>query len=206
MLDDLTQLDPGNGRWSRAEFLRGGLVAGGGIVVAGVLLGELPAPAESAPSPEQDAEILNFVLRLEHLQVAFYAEALDRGQILGEPREFARVVGGHERDHVAFIEQTLGGAARPAPGFDFGEATADQASFLAAAGDIEDLAVGAYNAQAPNLTPGAFKAAARIVSVEARHAAWIRDVAGLNPAPEASEPVTTAARVMSTVRDTGFVQ
>lgn len=197
MVDDLTL--------SRAQVLRGGLAAGGALVVAGVLIGELPAPAESAPSPQQDAEILNFVLGLEHLQAAFYAEAVERGQITDEPREFARVVGDHERRHVAFIEAALKGAARPAQKFDFGDATANPAAFLDTARQLEDLGIRAYNAGAPNLTTSALKAAARIASVEARHAAWIRDIAGLNPAPDASEPLTTPAKVMATVRATGFV-
>ena len=191
--------------FSRAQLLHGGLIAGGGVVVAGVLLGEPPAPAESAPSPEQDAEILGFALGLERLQAAFYAEAVERGRITGEPREFARVVGGHERAHVAFIEKALGRAAPAAQRFDFGDATADQAAFLETARELEDLTTRAYNAGAPNLSRGALTAAARIASVEARHAAWIRDIAGLNPAPDASEPLTTPEKVMDTVRASGFM-
>ena len=189
--------------FSRAQLLHGGLLAGGGIVVAGVLLGEPPAPAES--SPEQDAEILGFVLRLERLQEAFYAEAVRRGRITGEAREFARVVGNHERAHVAFIEKALGGAAPRAQRFDFGDTTADPAAFLETAREIEDLTTRAYNAGAPNLSRGALTAAARIASVEARHAAWIRDIAGVNPAPDASEPLTTPEKVMDTVRASGFM-
>ena len=188
---------------SRAQLLHRGLLAGGGIVVAGVLLGEPPAPAES--SPEQDAEVLGFVLRLERLQEAFYAEAVRRGRITDEPREFARVVGGHELAHVAFIEKALGRAAPPAQRYDFGDATADPAAFLETARELEDLTTRAYNAGAPGLSRGALTAAARIASVEARHAAWIRDIAGLNPAPDASEPLTTPEKVMDTVRASGFM-
>ena len=49
-------------------------------------------------------------------------------------------------------------------------------------------------------------AAARIVSVEARHAAWIRDVTGLNPAPAAVEPTASADKVMKTFQGSGFVK
>ena len=44
---------------------------------------------------------------------------------------------------------------------------------------LEDTAVAAYNGQAANHeTKPTLKAAATIVSVEARHAAWIRDIVG----------------------------
>jgi hypothetical protein len=196
---------PARGR-TRADFLRGGMVAGGGLVVAGVLLGELPGDAASKPSQKQDAEILNFVLRLEYLQAAFYEEAVSGGALDGELLEFATVVGRHERRHTAAIEDALGGAAAPSPTFDFGDTTASRDAFLRTASQLEDLAVGAYNAGAPNLTRKALTAAAEIVSVEARHAAWIRDIAGKNPAPEASEPVATTDEISAAVRDTGFIQ
>jgi hypothetical protein len=171
-----------------------------------VLVGELPGDAASKPSQKQDAEILNFVLRLEYLQSAFYDEAVSGGVLKGELLEFATVVGRHERRHTAAIEDALGGAAAPSPTFDFGDTTASRDAFLRTASELEDLAVGAYNTGALNLTRKALTAAAEIASVEARHAAWIRDIAGKNPAPEASEPVTTVNEISAAVRDTGFIQ
>jgi len=159
-------------RRSRASFLRGATL-GGGVAAAGFVLAGRPDHAESAGSAARDADILTFVLQLEHLQSAFYGEAFDKGSIVGEARELARVVGGHERAHVKFIE---------------------------------DIGVRAYNAQAPNLTVAALGAAAKIVSVEARHAAWIRDLAGVDPAPDAAEPVLTAEQVQAALRDTGFIR
>ena len=52
---------------------------------------------------------------------------------------------------------------------------------------LEDTAVAAYNGQAVNLTKPVLKAAATIVSVEARHAAWIRDIVGQPAAPQATD-------------------
>ena len=48
---------------------------------------------------------------------------------------------------------------------------------------LEETAVAAYNGQATNLTPEALATAARIASVEARHASWARGIAGEAPAP-----------------------
>jgi len=192
-------------RRSRASFLRGATL-GGGVAAAGFVLAGRPDHAESAGSAARDADILTFVLQLEHLQSAFYGEAFDKGSIVGEARELARVVGGHERAHVKFIEDKLGSAAPRPPRFDFGSATSDVAAFFEAGRRIEDIGVRAYNAQAPNLTVAALGAAAKIVSVEARHAAWIRDLAGVDPAPDAAEPVLTAEQVQAALRDTGFIR
>ena len=52
----------------------------------------------------------------------------------------------------------------------------------------------------------ALKAAARIVSVESRHAAWIRDLRGMNPAPTAAEPAIDAQRVIDTLKGSGYVR
>ena len=193
-------------RMTRAALLEGALLAGGGVVVGGVVLGGLPDFAASKPSPEQDAEILNFALLLEHVQAGLYADALTRGGLSGELREFARRVGAQEREHIAFIRKALGKAARKEPELDFGEDTATPERFTETAFKLEDLGVAAYNTQAPNLTKETLAAAAKIVSVEARHAAWIRAIAGENPAPDASEPTASARRVASTLEGSGYVQ
>jgi hypothetical protein len=198
-------LDPSERR-TRGQLIRRALLAGGTLALGGVTIGGLPRFAFSAPSPAQDVRVLNLVLLLEHLEAEFYADAAQRGGLAGELRQFARVVGGHEQEHVAFIRKTLGNAARKKPNLSFGSGTVDPAVFTAAALALEDLSVAAYNGQAANLTKGALGAAARIVSVEARHAAWIRFVAGKVPAPDPTDDPATAKQVEARIRRTGFVR
>ena len=54
------------------------------------------------------------------------------------------------------------------------------------------------------MTPGAFLAAARIVSVEARHAAWIRSIRDGDPAPDAVDVPYDEARVRSELATVGL--
>jgi hypothetical protein len=175
-------------------------------VTGGVVLGEFAESATSRPSAKQDAEILNFALLLEYVQAGFYAEGVKRAGLGGELLTFARTVAAHEQAHLDFLKQALGSAARRPPALDFGDDTSNAETFGAAALKLEDLGVAAYNAQAPNLTKGTLAAAAKIVSVEARHAAWIRDLRGEVPAPEAAEPTTTADRVVETFKGSGYVK
>lgn len=193
-------------RTTRSELLQTALVAGGGVAVGGLVIAAVPDLAGSKPSAAQDAEILNFALLLEHVQAGLYADALRRKALSGELRQFAEIVGSHERAHIAFIRKALGDKARKPPKLDFGDDTATAESFTDVALKLEDLGVAAYNAQAPNLTKGALGAAARIVSVEARHASWIRAIAGVNPAPDASEPPASAERVAATLKGSGYVK
>jgi rubrerythrin len=188
-----------------AEFPRRALFAGTGIVVGGILIAGLPRLATSAPSAAQDAEILGFALEIERLQEAFYAEALSSLDPDGELGKFTRVVGGHERAHREFIEKALGGDAKPAGEFDFGDSLSDSQSFLDAAVALEETAVAAYNGQATNLTPKSLAAAARIVSVEARHASWARGLAGENPAPRGSDRAIGADRAQTELTRAGLV-
>lgn len=190
---------------TRAGFFERALLAGGGVAAGGVLLAGLPDFADSEPSARQDAEILNFALLVERVQAGLYTEALARGTLRGELRDYARRVGGHEDAHVKFVSDALGSAARKAPRLDFGEDTGSPERFTEVALKLKDLGVAAYNTQAPNLTTEALGAAARIVSVEARHAAWIRAIAGANPAPDASEPQVRADRVVATLEGSGYV-
>jgi hypothetical protein len=190
---------------SRAGLLRqaaasAGTLAGAGLLAAG------GARLASATSAAQDAQVLNLVLELEYLENAFYAEARSRGRLRGELRRFANVVGGHEQEHVAFLKKALGQNARAEPAFDFGEATGDRDKFVATAIKLEDLAVAAYNGQATNLTAKTLAAAARIVSVEARHAAWIRDIDGKPPAAKPTDAPLTEAEVRQAIEKTGFVR
>jgi rubrerythrin len=191
---------------SRAEFLQKALVGGGTIVAGGILIAGLPTLAASAPSPAQDAKILNFALLFEYLKAAFYAEAATKAQIKSELLDFAKVVGKQEQAHVAFLKKALGNNARKRPTFAFGNTTTDSAKFAATATTLEDTMVAAYNGQAANVTKPTLAAAAKIVSVEARHAGWIRAIMGKNPAPNATDTPKTAAEATAILKQTAFVK
>lgn len=169
-------------------------------------MGGLPRVASSAPSPAQDVRVLNLVLLLEYVEAAFYAEARAKGALGGKLRDFVTVVGAHEQQHLSFLKDALGSKARKKPRLEFGKATTDPDAFLAAAIMLEDTGVAAYNGQATNLTRAALAIAAKIVSVEARHAAWIRAIAGKPPAADATDPSLTQAQVLAALRKTGFLR
>ena len=160
--------------------------------------------AAQAPSPEQDERILNFLLGIEYLQSAFYAQADSEGAISGELAEFARVAGEHERSHVERLRELLGDAAQDEPEFDLGEAVSNEDAFRQAAVTLEDTGVSAYIGQGANLTVEAVAAVTPLVSVEARHAAWILAIAGRHPAPAAADPAASPADVESALERAGL--
>jgi rubrerythrin len=187
---------------TRAHMLRRAIMCGGALAGGAAMWG-LPQ-LTAAASKEQDARVLNLVLAVEYTEAAFYQEALKRGGLEGKLQAFARIVVEHEKAHVAFLKQALGGAADPEPQHDFGDKTKDSEAFAAAAVKLEDLAVATYNAQAVNLTSGSLKAAARIVSVEGRHAAWIRSIVGDVPATDATDPSVEEDQTRAQLTDFGW--
>jgi rubrerythrin len=189
-----------NGGLSRAALLTRGAAAAG--VLGG---GALVASRAGGANGNRDVEVLNFALQLESLQAAFYADAKQRGGFGGELGTLVDTVLSHERAHVRFLRKVLGNAAKPQPNFDFGDVTQDRARFLDAAIELEEIAVGAYNGQAANLSREALGAAVTIVSVEGRHVAWVRDLAGRDPSPWAADPLMDASRALERVKATGFV-
>lgn len=188
---------------SRARLLRWAIVGGGALAGGGVGISGLAQPTSAVTSPEQDRHVLNLVLALAYTEAAFYREALERGALRGELEEFAKIVAQQEQSHVDFLKQALGSATDPAPRHDFGDKTGDASAFAAAAVTLEDLAVATYNGQGANLTTAALQAAARIVSVEARHAAWIRSILGRVPAEEATDTGISEAETRAKLRDFG---
>jgi rubrerythrin len=196
----------GPGTTTRGRFLGRATVAGGALAGGGVAVAWLARPASAMPSPALDAELLNVVLLLEELEAAFYTEAERRAPLGRELRELAGVFARHEHAHVAFLRDVLGSHARKPSTFRFGRSTRERDAFARTAVLLEDTAVAAYNGQAANLTKRALAAAAAIVSVEARHAGWIRAVLGLDPAPRPSDRAMSAGEVMRFIRRTGFVR
>jgi len=190
---------------SRQEVL-GGALAAGGALAGGLLLGGSPDAAESQSGAASQTEALNAILRLERIQAALYAEARDSGILSGELAAMASTLAAQESEHVDTLTGLLGDDAEDAPALNFGRATRDADAFGQAAMQLEDLASRFYNVQVPSLNGEALRAVLRIVSVEARHAAWIRDIRGENPAPDAVEPSESAQAVQAALDKTGFLR
>ncbi|HEV7438946.1 MAG TPA: ferritin-like domain-containing protein, partial [Methylobacterium sp.] len=192
---------------TRAQFIRkGGILAGAGLGIAAIPGGIALAQG----TPKGDVKILNYALTLEYLEAAFYAEANAKGKLKGIAARFARVVGAHESQHVAALQKALGTAALKKPSFDFKGTTAKTGTFLATAMTLEDTGVSAYQGQAGNIkTPAVLASAGAILAVEARHAAWVRDIIGAgkspSPAPDAFSKSLSMSEVLTAVKGTGFI-
>jgi hypothetical protein len=195
------------GRWTRAGLLRAA-VGGGAAVAGGAAIGALPGRGTSlaAPSADTDTEILRLFLLLERLQEDLYRGAVDAGLLDGDLRAFAETVLGQEQAHAAFLVERLAERAGDRPRSDFGAALRSPESFRSAAIDLEEAAVAAYVGQGANLTAGVIAKVAALVSVEARQAAWIRDLAGKNAAPNVADPARKPAQVLNDLRDKGWLR
>jgi rubrerythrin len=178
----------------RSAFLKRALVVGGAALAGGALAG---APRlVNAQGGNDDVAALNVALLVEYTEAAFYDQALAAGALKGEVRNFAEQVAAQESEHLAFLKNALGDKADPKPKFDFGDRVRDQDRFAQSAAELEDLAVATYNGQATNISKETLAAAAKIVSVEARHAAWIRSIVGEPPAPDATDTPKSAGEVL----------
>jgi hypothetical protein len=191
---------------SRERFLRLTAVGAGTLTVGAVLAAGVPRLGLSGTSQARDVEVLNYALVLEELTAAFYGRAIAGGALKGELAEFAAVAAAHEREHVKAIRQALGNKAKPAPRFAFGKAVTSPDRFAQTALALEELAVAAYNGQVANVSKPVLQAAAGIVSVDARHAAWIRAIRGRPPASQATDVARTRQQVLREVDRTGFVR
>jgi hypothetical protein len=160
----------------------------------------------AAPSRKTDADIVNLFLLLERVQQAFYRSALERAGLSGELRTYASTVAGQERRHVAFLERWLGDRADAPPRTAFPDSFASAKGFRDGAVELEEAAIAAYVGQGANLTRHTVASIAVLVSVEARQAAWIRDIAGVSPAPRAADPARRPGDVLAELRQKGLLR
>lgn len=188
---------------TRLSLLRRGAAVTGVAVAGSAIAAGRPAPASSAASSAADEQTLTYLLELEELQTAFYDAAEKAGALTGEAAEFAKVVGGHERQHLDYLRKTLGSSAKSSGGpYDFASRVTSVPDFLATAVELEETGLAAYTGAAPNLTPSTLRQATKILSVEARHTAWARDILGRNPAPKASDVPASEAQVRAKLAKT----
>ncbi len=171
---------------NRRQFLKRGTLslAAVGLVMAGCNDDE-PIPMNPAVKlGSGDTGILNYAYALEQLEAAFYAEVMQGAYFANASAEEKQIIGDlekHERAHREFFKAALGGSAIENLGVNFRSIDfSSRDSVLAAAKTFEDLGVAAYNGAGQFLeNPDFLLIAGKIVSVEARHAAAIRDL--INP-------------------------
>ena len=175
---------------TRRSFLRA-LGAGGSILMLPAVFAACddddnplgPSGDSVILNLSDDFGILNFAYALEQLEAAFYVAVLGStafGGMSTEQKEVFTDLRNHEVIHREFFRRALGTQAIPDLALDQTTAAAAVAStevILRNAEMFEDLGVAAYNGAGKYLSSADFLAlAGKIVSVEARHAAAIRDL------------------------------
>lgn len=127
-----------------------------------------------------DFGILNYAYALEQLEAAFYTTVLSKpyGGMTSDELAILSDIKKHEIEHREFFRGALGSNAIPDLEVNFSKINfSSRKSVLTTARTFEDLGVSAYNGAGYFLQNVQFLAAAgTIVSVEARHAAAIRDM------------------------------
>ncbi|RZL46803.1 MAG: ferritin-like domain-containing protein [Pedobacter sp.] len=128
---------------------------------------------------KDDIGVLNYAYALEQLEAAFYIKvaAAPPSGFSTTQRNYFQDVQFHEIAHREFFKNVLSTASIGSLEVDFSSIDFTSASaVLAAAQTFEDLGVAAYNGAGIRLKDANnLVIAGQIVSVEARHAAWVRD-------------------------------
>lgn len=151
------------------------------IIVAGTMLPNFGiSRALAADLGEGDIGVLNYAYTLEQLEAAFYLKVVESpyGNISDYEKAILTDVKDHEVAHRDFLKEALGEKAIPDLEVDFSAVDfTNRDSVLGTAKVFEDLGVSAYNGAGKLIQNVDYLAAAgTIVSVEARHAAIIRDL------------------------------
>ncbi|MHA7128883.1 ferritin-like domain-containing protein [Algoriphagus namhaensis] len=173
---------------NRRDFLRKSTlsVATAGLLLVGCNDDEdmMPPMGDGVNLGSGDFGILNYAYALEQLEAAFYAAVLQGGYFANASAEEKTIMGDlekHERAHREFFKAALGSMAIADLEVDFSSIDFNSRnSVLSAAKTFEDLGVAAYNGAGQFIESSDYLLiAGKIVSVEARHAAAIRDL--INP-------------------------
>jgi hypothetical protein len=127
-----------------------------------------------------DTGVLNYLYVMAQLQAAFYTQAIFRkfDGMNDLEEKFLTDIRNHEIAHREFYKNLLGGSAITGLEFDFSQLDFfKRTSVIDTAIELEDLSVSAYNGAGQLLgNPDNIKIIVKIVSVEARHAAAMRDI------------------------------
>ena len=196
-----TQTEQQSPNLARRSFLR---YAGAGVAGLGLMgvaasckkqeTGIYPALQGTDIGMQGDVAILNYAYALEQLEAAFYIQlaATPFSGITSVETSLLTDIRDHEVAHREFFKAALGTNAIQALTPDFSSIDfSNRAKVLAAAQAFEDTGVAAYNGAGYLIKSADYLTlAGKIVSVEARHAAYIRNL--VNPGSFADSTILDA--------------
>ena len=166
---------------SRRNFL--GYIGGASALIltaAACKKDDAPASNSGVDLGSGDVGVLNYAYALEQIEAAFYTKVFESvySGISASENALLADIRDHEVAHREFFKNALGANAIPALELDFSTINfGSRDGVLAAAKAFEDLGVTAYNGAGKLLVSADYLTlAGKIVSVEARHAAYIRDL------------------------------
>jgi hypothetical protein len=200
---------------SRRDFFAN---AGAALAAAGAV-GSLNAQTTGGG----DLDILNFALRLERLEAAFYTQGLARfaasdfanstfvksltGTQAANAYSYFQTIQQQEMSHVAQLSGVIaqmGGTAPPPDCYAFSPYGTDLTtfknvdSFVAAGMLLENTGVMAYDGAIALISAAPLRtAAATIATVEARHAAYLNQLNGVIPFPAAYDTAGAAGDILA---------
>lgn len=180
-----TLFDTGtNVNMARRSFLRyagaGAVAATGVLAMASCSKHHDDIPANTIDIGSGDIGILNYAYALEQLEAAFYLQVAltPYSGITAAETALLTDIRDHEVAHREFFKAALGANAITGLSVDFSSIDfSNRAKVLAAAQAFEDTGVTAYNGAGYLIQNVDYLAlAGKIVSVEARHASYIRNL------------------------------
>jgi hypothetical protein len=185
------------GSLSRRKFLATAGASAAGATLLAACGSNGGAASETAKFGDGDVGILNFLLTLEHLQAAFYADLVESTFLTAAARQALGKFGKEEEEHIAVLTKTvnkLGGDPAPKPKADFSLKT--DSGTLELASTLENIGAAAYLGQLPNIeSDSVLKTVLTIHSVEGRHAAAMNRLDGQPVTPDGAfaKPATVTA-------------
>jgi len=173
---------------NRRKFLRYSGIFGAAVVTLGSVGGLSGCKKDDDENGVNlgsgDIGVLNYAYALEQLEAAFYTRVVSSqySGITAAETAYLTDIRDHEIAHREFFKTALGTNAISTLEADFSSVNfGSRAIVLETAKAFEDLGVSAYNGAGKLLTdPNNLLIAGKIVSVEARHAALIRDLLAAN--------------------------
>jgi hypothetical protein len=169
-------------KWGGAGLAAFALAGAGTLTTfANPLAKDKEAQLETINLGTGDIGIMNFAYLLEQLEADFYTRVVANNFYAGatvEERQILTDLRDHEIIHREFFKATLAANAIPQLMFDFSKVDFNSRdSVLTNSQNMEDTGVSAYNGAGQAIVdPNILALAGKIVSVEGRHAAAIRDL------------------------------